>query len=170
MTKSLQILTKTEKKPIPFRFHKALQLIAILLMALLISSNWFQLALIQGDSMSPAYHNFQLVILDKRNSSYLPGDVVAFHSEGFDSVLIKRIVALPGQVAIIKNRTLYVDGKPSPLYAEGLFDFAGLLETAQTLSIHEYLVIGDNVAESKDSRYEQVGKIQMDSIIGKILD
>lgn len=120
--------------------------------------------------MIPTYKNFQLVILDKRNNNYQSGDVVAFHCDGFDTILIKRIVASPKQTVVIKDKTLYVDGKPSSLYSEGLFDFAGLLETKQTLFDDEYIVIGDNISKSKDSRYKQVGKIKLDSIIGKILD
>lgn len=172
MTKLLQTSTKTKNnnKSSLSRFCKPLQVAVVILVALLVSSNWFQLALIQGDSMSPTYKNFQLVVLDKRNNNYQPGDVVAFHCNGFDTVLIKRIVASPGQAVIIENQTLYVDEEPSSLYSEGLFDFAGILETKQTLSANEYIVIGDNISKSKDSRYEQVGKIQVDSIIGKIVD
>lgn len=121
--------------------------------------------------MEPTYKNMQIVAVNKRieQNSLKEGDVVAFYCEGLDAVLVKRIVALPNQKVVIKNKTLYVDNNPSPLYKEGMFDYSGKLGEEMILSSNEYIVIGDNVAESKDSRYNQVGPIQFQNIVGKVI-
>ena len=136
-----------------------------------ISDRWFQLMLIQGSSMEPVYHNLQLVVLEKdiETSSIGAGDVIAFWCDGFDTVLVKRVVALSGQKVAVCDSTLYIDGTPSEYYNTGAFTYAGLLAEPIALGKDEYIVIGDNVAESKDSRHEQVGIVEYQDIIGKIL-
>ena len=121
--------------------------------------------------MEPNFHNMQLVILDKRFSkeSLQMGDVIAFRCDGLKSILVKRIAAVPGQSVVIRNHTLYIDNIPASQYKENEFRFGGLLSEKITLGDGEYIVIGDNVAESKDSRYPEVGIVSADSIIGKLL-
>lgn len=119
--------------------------------------------------MAPTYHNLQLVLLNKYARDYKTGDVIAFHCEGFDAVLIKRIAAGPGDTVVIRDGTLFVNGSPSPLYREGAFDFAGILEDELTLADGDCIVIGDNLAESKDSRYPQVGVVRSETILGKLV-
>ncbi len=142
---------------------------AIVLLCWYISANWFQLMLIQGDSMLPSYHNMQLVVLDKHNREYHAGDVIAFRCEGLSAVLVKRIAACGGDTAQIIDGTFYVNGEVSALHEEGSFDYAGILEEEVKLSTGEYVVIGDNVAESKDSRYPEIGIVQEETMIGKII-
>ena len=66
-------------------------IIAVIAGAYMISANWYQFMLIQGDSMLPAYHNMQLVVLNKYDRDYETGDVIAFWCDGLDCVLVKRI-------------------------------------------------------------------------------
>lgn len=141
---------------------------AIVLLCWYISANWFQLMLIQGDSMLPSYHNMQLVVLDKHNREYHAGDVIAFRCEGLSAVLVKRIAACGGDTARIVDGTFYVNGEVSALYEEGLFNYAGILEEEVELSTGEYVVIGDYIAVSKDSRNPEIGIVQEETIIGRI--
>ena len=147
-----------------FRF--ILLLLLILCLCLFLSNHYYQLMLIHGDSMEPSFHNMQFVLLDKRKQVVEPGDVVAFWSEGLHAVLVKRVVACPGQTVMIRQGRLLVDGKKTTLYEKAVFSFAGILSEPIVLSSGEYIVIGDNVEESKDSRYEQVGIIRENDIIG----
>ena len=135
-----------------------------------ISNYWYQIMLIQGESMKPKYHNLQFVILDKHSNDYKRGDVVAFKNEKLSSVLVKRIVAVPGESVIIKKGILYISGKICDYYRDNYFEYAGLL--ADTIYLHEdeYIVIGDNISESKDSRYKEVGVIRKENIIGEIIN
>ena len=134
------------------------------------SQNWYQLMLIQGDSMSPAYHNMQLTVIDKHSEDYVYNDVIAFKCEKLDNVLVKRIAACPGDSVVIKNGTLYVNGKISMVYqTEGIFKEAGIAEQGLVLQEKQYFVIGDHVAESKDSRYEEIGCVELKDILGRLL-
>lgn len=142
----------------------------VILFAGICSRYWFQLMLIQGDSMLPTYHHLQLVLLDKQENEYEQGDVIAFQCDGLSSVLVKRIIAGPGDETIIREGTLYVNGNKSELFSEeGVFVYAGLLSKAITLADEQYLVIGDNISESKDSRHPEVGIVDARDIIGRVI-
>ena len=52
---------------------KVLIWISIPFLAWYISNNWFQLMLIQGESMAPSYDNMQLVMLNKYDRNFSEG-------------------------------------------------------------------------------------------------
>lgn len=119
--------------------------------------------------MTPSYHHLQLVILDKHNRNYQRGDVAAFWCEELSCTLVKRIAALPEDRVVIREETLYINDQPSKIYPEpGLFSYAGILADEIILGSGEYLLLGDNMEESKDSRYREVGIISESNIFGKI--
>ena len=70
---------------------------------------------------------------------------------------------------VIKDGLLYVNNNINNVYNNVLFEYAGILENEITLKEDEYIVIGDNVVESKDSRYKEVGIINKKDIIGIVL-
>lgn len=142
----------------------------VVLLAFLCSRFWFQLMLIQGESMAPAYHHLQLVVLDKRADAYAPGEVIAFRCDGLDAVLVKRVIAGPGDTAQIDDGTLLINGVISTIYpVKCAFEYAGLLEECVAMGEGEYVVIGDNLAQSKDSRYPEVGIIEAGDIFGRVI-
>lgn len=139
-----------------------------LLLSFYISTNWYQLVLVRGDSMVPAYHNMQFTIIDRRAKDFTYGDIIAFECGGLKSVLIKRIAACPGDQVVIKEGVLYVNDRVSSVYPESvLFEYAGIAENLIQLSDNQYFVIGDNVKESNDSRYQKVGCINAEDILGR---
>lgn len=140
----------------------------VIMTAAMISRYAYRIMLIQGDSMAPTFRNMQMVILDVHSRNFTAGDVVAFYCPGFDSVLVKRIVAGPQDGICISEGKLMVNGEISPYYKEAEFEFSGLLKTERRLDENEYIVIGDNISESKDSRYSEVGIVPGSAIIGKI--
>jgi signal peptidase I len=141
--------------------------LGIPLLAWYISANWYQVMMIQGESMAPSYHHLQLVMLKKHDRDFRRGDTVAFWCEEFSCVLVKRIAAVPGDNAVIRDGTLYVNGHVSEIYEEpGIFSYAGILQSEIVVQPGEYLVLGDNVEASKDSRYSEVGLIHESSIYG----
>lgn len=134
------------------------------------SRNCFQLILIQGDSMYPSYHSMQPALLDRRQKSYTYGDVIAFYCKGLDALLVKRVAAVPGDTVRIYQEILYVNGMESSVYPkQNRFAYAGTVSDGMLLSDRQYFVIGDNIAKSKDSRYEIVGAVQEDCVAGKIV-
>ena len=143
--------------------------LVVFLITAWISHNYFQLMLLQGRSMEPALHPYQLLILDKRHPDQIEqGDIIAFRCETIGETLVKRVAALPGQTVVIHDGSLLIDGEMSAFYDPGTFQYAGLLNQSIYLSDGEYIVLGDNVEESKDSRYPEIGIVQLEQIIGRV--
>lgn len=145
-------------------------IIVVFFIAYVVSKYYYQFMLIQGESMLPSFHNMQLVVLDKQSKDYRTGDVVAFYCDALSAVLVKRIVACQSDEVQIKGTQLYVNGEVSPIYSNEIrFEYAGVLEESIKLKQNEYIMIGDNVSESKDSRYKEVGIVEKKDIIGRII-
>ncbi|MGN0639056.1 MAG: signal peptidase I [Huintestinicola sp.] len=142
---------------------------AVFLAAWYVSTFWYQLMLIQGSSMEPSYRNLQLVVLDKHSKDYKKGDVIAFTCDELSSVLVKRIAGGPGESAQIIDGSLFINGTESVFYHYQKFDYAGILTNEVKTGENEYIVIGDNISESIDSRYEQVNVVNSENIIGKVI-
>lgn len=86
------------------------------------------------------------------NSSPERGDVIFFyHHEESDHLLIKRVIALPGQVFEIRSGTVYIDKEPidEPYIEIFSSDDYGPV----TIPQNSYIVLGDNRNESRDSRF-----------------
>ncbi len=101
------------------------------------------------------------------------GDILVFKaprgvlSSCGDSVadLVKRVIGLPGQTLTSKGNTIYVNGKPLAqpwTHNEPL----GKPITKITVPANHYFMMGDNEADSCDSRYW--GTVPRSSIIGKV--
>ncbi len=132
-----------------------------------ISDHYVQLAVINGDSMLPAYHNMQITMVDKHSKDYKAGDVIVFDCQGLSDILVKRVVGVPGDILRIEDGTLYINGIASN--EDTLFDYAGILEDSIELAGDEYIVFGDNTSISRDSRYGNVGIVKSSDIIGEIM-
>jgi signal peptidase I len=92
------------------------------------------------------------------------GDIIAFtHDRPAPSVYLKRVVGLPGERIEIRQGFVYVDGAllPEP-YVRYRDDRS---TTAVTVAPESYYVLGDNRANSDDSR--DWGLVPSTEIIGK---
>lgn len=141
---------------------------ALFIITFYISTYYFQFALIQGDSMKPAYRSWQLVILNKNPKELKTGDVISFRCETLNCVLIKRIVACPGDHMEIEDGILYVNNSPSPYVLSPIND-PGIAQSPITLGTDEYFVLGDNYEYSKDSRHSEVGYVHSEDILGSVI-
>lgn len=139
-----------------------------LVLAWFFSTFFYQVALVQGRSMEPSIGHLTPVLIDKHATDFCPGEIVAFHCENLSAVLFKRVVGIPGDRIRIEDGTLYRNGEPSEIYPEGAFTEAGILEKEIELASDEYVVIGDNIAESKDSRDPDVGCVKENDMIGRL--
>ena len=94
------------------------------------------------------------------------GDIVALsHDEATAQTFLKRIVALPGDRVRIDHGTLVVNGVT---VSEPYVSFPDRRDIAEvTVPSHSIYVLGDNRAESEDSR--TWGPIDEDAIIGKAI-
>lgn len=150
-------------------------LIAVAIAALILV--FFKPIVVQQQSMEPNFHGDDYLITSRQAYRLFGeperGDVIVFKSElltdeGEEKCLIKRIIALPGEVVEIKDGYVYINGEEidEPYVKEqGL---SGDME-ALTVPENELFVMGDNRAVSEDSRSPRVGTISEDTIVGKVI-
>ena len=154
---------KTNKKLIPV-FIAA----AVIICCALASRFLVQLAIVDGKSMEPTYRGYQFVFVSKTGNDFQRGDVIAFRCENAGR-LIKRIAAVPGDSIVIRGGRVFVNGEESPVYRGTQVDFPGAAGNEILLGDNEFFVLGDNLSGSKDSRYEEVGTVARENIIGKVI-
>jgi len=135
----------------------------------------FQPFIVSGESMMPNFQNGNYLIVDEisyRFSTPQRGDVVVFNAgfiPGFaNQRFIKRVIGLPGETVIVTGGKVEIvkDGKTITLdekYLPG--DFKTYQDVKTTLKADEYFVLGDNRANSYDSRFW--GIVPKKEIIGK---
>lgn len=110
---------------------------------------------VRGESMLPAVRDGQLVaMLPVHSNPFLEaqrGDVVVVHHEASNALLIKRLIAVPGDTLQIRNNCVYVNGVvlDEPYIAEPMVTQDVPLFT---LGEDMYYVLGDNRNISADSR------------------
>ncbi len=120
-----------------------------------------------GSSMSPILESGEGALVNKliyKLSSPKHGDIIAF-TDSSGNINIKRVIALPGESIKISNGDVYIDGSKIDI---GKINLPGLAENEITLDDGEYFVIGDNADASEDSRFESIGNVKKDDIIGKL--
>lgn len=123
----------------------------------------------EGVSMEPTIIAGQSLVLDKFDTNYQHGDIVVFKYK--TGALVKRVVALPGETIEVKEGAIFINGQKlvTPAILKVHFNLDHLQSSvSRTLGTGEYFMIGDNTAESYDSR--NFGPIKFDSILGKIVE
>jgi signal peptidase I len=94
------------------------------------------------------------------------GDIVVFDSLETDDELVKRVVAVPGDRVRVRNGVLRVNGDfPEEPYAVPIVFPDGSSFGPTRLSEGEVFVMGDNRANSRDSRF--FGPVPVENIEGE---
>lgn len=131
---------------------------------------------VSGSSMHPYLFDKEQIIAEKLSIKFDPikrGEVIIFwHPKTKSDLLIKRVIGLPGEIIKIQNGFVFVNGSKleEPYLSNNVVTKAGdFLPEGQEHKIGTdyYIVMGDNRAESTDSRYW--GPIQKETIIGRAL-
>lgn len=159
--------TPIKKKGQPDAVRRMVAWAALALAAWLLSHTVAQLMLIQGSSMEPTYRPGQLTVVYRLEREFPAGKVIAFRAPGIPGVLVKRIVALPGETVTIREGILYRSGRPQPTRLEPMAD-PGLAANPIVLGPGEYFVLGDNRNHSTDSRFAVVGIVERSQIVGSV--
>ena len=97
------------------------------------------------------------------------GDVIVFLPNGNEKshYYVKRVVGVPGDKVQIIDGMVYVNGE---MFGENSLEEIrnpGLAEEAILVGDEEYFVLGDNVNNSEDSRYANIGNVKKEYITGK---
>lgn len=125
-------------------------------------------------SMEPTYETSDILLVNTiayKFSTPKAGDVIAFKpkSNVNASYSVKRVIAVPGDTIYINNGRIYLNDE---LYKENLeverIENPGIAASPIKLLDDQYFVLGDNRNSSEDSRYESVGFVSSEDILGKI--
>lgn len=143
-------------------------LIAVIItvsIAFIINTFFVEIAFINGDSMLPDYKDGSVVFINKNYKKIDNGDVIVGKKN--DIIFIKRVVAQENDRVVIKDGYLYINDQLIEKY--GVIIEPGILSEEIVLSHDEYIVLGDNINSSIDSRNKQIGVISSKNIIGIVM-
>lgn len=148
-------------------------LFAALVWVLILMTFVFRVIDVDGTSMEPTLINTDKVVITDLFYTPHDGDIIVIsHAEEYNKPLVKRVIATEGQ-------TLKVDFDKGEIYVDGelLEEDYTMGETIRgnipdedfpdVIPKGKVFVLGDHRDVSLDSRYYEIGLIDVDSIIGK---
>ena len=194
-TEQINFEQNDEKKPLSKRILSGLMecmlyVVIVLVCIFIIPKYVVQRTEVSGPSMESTLQDEDNILVEKL--SYRFGepkrfDVVIFYhffddeyaeagekivhdktnEESYD-FYVKRIIGLPGETVQIVGDTIYINGEPlEENYGKDPITFEGVAAEPIKLGKDEYFVLGDNREVSQDSRYEEVGNVKKELIVGK---
>lgn len=119
---------------------------------------------INGNSMSPTYNDGNIVFA-LNTKKFKANEIIAFYYE--NKILVRRIVATEGEWVNIKDGIIYVDG--NKVFSDDRTFGYGDIEYPYQVPSGQLFVLSDNVKDSQDSRYSQIGCVKKDDIVGKVI-
>jgi signal peptidase I len=144
-------------------------ILAAFIIAFILKTYVFQIALVNQISMEPTLHEGQILVIAKVNylfSNPARGDIVVLKDELENKYLIKRTIGLPGEVIDIRNDKVYIDEKElEPDYTAAPTQNNGFVKSR--VPEGKYFVMGDNRPHSRDSRSDTVGFVNRGNIVGR---
>jgi len=171
---------KQEKKPLKRRvIDFVITILVGILLALLLTHFVIQRNTVIGSSMVPTLADRDEVFVEKISRLFenglKRGDIVTADThektvDGLEMIIIKRVIGVPGDRVTIKHGEVYVNGEllDEPYLAEGVRTAPHHEKYADvTLQKDEYYLLGDNRANSRDSR--DIGPVTRSEIEGKLI-
>lgn len=138
----------------------------VLIIALIVAPIRFFIAqpfIVQGSSMSPTFESGDYLVIDEisyKTRAPKRGEVIVFkYPLDASKFFIKRIIGLPGENIRIEDNKIFIkkDGGQEQKLEEKYFKTPELTlagnKNKWSLGRNEYFVLGDNRANSSDSRY-----------------
>jgi signal peptidase I len=148
-------------------------LITSLVVVVMLFTFLFRIVNVSGPSMQPNLESGDRVVLQSYFYHPQRGDVVVItHAEQLDEPIIKRVIALENQVVNIdfQTGTVSVDGvtlDESAYIQNGITTQRSDYSFPLTVPKGHVFVLGDNRKVSNDSRYKDIGMIDVNNILGK---
>lgn len=151
-------------------------------MAVLLSAIYIVLGLlfclghVQGRSMEPTFHDGNILFGIRTrvfNVELERGDIVMAWDRNRDKpiVLVKRVIGLPGDTIEVDKavHAVYLNGELLEEPYLTVETYPGDMTGPVTVEAGHVFVMGDNRINSNDSRYDSVGQIPFEEIVGKVL-
>jgi signal peptidase I len=155
-------------------------IIGIVILVKFVQAFIVQPFIVDGASMLPTYHNQEFLLVDKLSYRFKKpsrGDIMIFklfenkNNPYEGKHLIKRVIGLPGERVVVRNGVTTIYNKQNPngfVIDESFVEFKDMTKnTDTTLDDHHYFVMGDNRAQSYDSR--DWGTLDEVNIKGQVL-
>lgn len=138
-----------------------------IVIAVLINLFLAQATRVYGHSMEPTLYTNQRLVVEKVSYKlHIPqrGDVVVLHLPNQSrELLIKRVIALPGETIEVKEGGVYINGER---LAEPYLNFETRGSYGPLVIPADHIfVMGDNRGASNDSR--SFGPVQIDQVVGR---
>ena len=162
------------KSPLRSTIEWVSLILGALAIAFIVKTVLIQAFYIPSASMEPTLRQGDHVIVNKlayRFGDIQRGDVVVFTRPPADTNkaikdLIKRVIALPGDRIKCENNRMVLNGKPLDESSYVKNQPSCTQDSPElTMPAHEYFVMGDNRANSSDSRL--FGPIVEETIVGR---
>lgn len=146
------------------------QAIAIaVVLALFINQFVFAMVQVEGGSMLPTLHDKERLVITKLFYKPKAKDIVVVKSHALGKHIIKRVIAVPGDVIDLDAETgdVTVNGKvlEEPYIKEKLRSVGTLNQYPMEIPEDYVFVMGDNRNNSQDSR--NLGLVAFDDVVGR---
>lgn len=147
--------------------------IALALVIALAITTFVKPTIVKNYSMSPTLEENDFLIINRllyNRGTPQKGDIVVFQSSlqtlgGKDKLLIKRVIAVPGDEVIITDGDVYINGELlEEVYLAEDYTYGQINLVVPEGKI---FAMGDNRNNSLDSRDDVLGLIEIDDIMGK---
>ena len=161
-------LRQSHKRQTVWRYLSAVAIGLALVFVLLLG--WFSPVYIADPSMEPTLREGETVLYDRLYKHFFllqRTDMVAFTDPQSGELLIKRIVAMPGETVSAEDGLLLIDGK----YALNEQDYMTEAPFAfEPVTVPEgcVFVLSDDRNYGEDSRNGAIGCIEMSDILGVV--
>ena len=137
-------------------------------LALLIHNFVFQIVRVDGPSMEPTLYTDERMAVTKFTYYFHApqrGDIVVTKFPGDNLNYVKRVIGLPGEVLKVRDGKVYINdvALEEPYIKEAIFNDYGEILIPEG----QYMVMGDNRNDSRDSRYVSIGPLDRKMIMGK---
>lgn len=141
-----------------------LRIIIIGCVIFIVNLFFFQIVFVDGISMEPTLNDKDIVVIKKINIKPERNDIVVIKKN--KRIIVKRIIGKPGDIIKI-DKFVYVNGQQ---FDEIETDDEENKHKEIILKNNQYFVLGDNRANSIDSRNKEIGIIQYKEILGKVIE
>lgn len=159
-----------------------IEIIAVIFIAWLIVEFALKKVSVIGSAMETTLYNGEDVMVNKTAYMLMSpkrNAIIAFYPEQKEdeqsilddsSILIRRVIGLPGEKIVIRDGSIYINGEK----IEESYEFQKMLSAGRagseiTLAEDEYFVLSDNRSDMDDSRNTAFTKVKKENIIGKVI-